>query len=126
MSDFLTQPEWADRCGVSRRTFYAWRAAGLIPAPDVNLPGQLRWSIGLVERTMRGFRRPVTGRPAFGSKSSRRRQRGFQSQASRFEQSPRSLHRTGVSGQVISERHAPEVSENGSASPRNSIEQVTR
>ena len=69
MSDFVTQPEWAKRCGVSMRTFYTWRASGLIPEPDVNLPGQMRWSGGLVERTMRGFRRPVTGRPAFGQKA---------------------------------------------------------
>ena len=68
-SEYVTQPQWAARCGVSRRTFLNWRAAGIIPEPDVNLPGQLRWTVALVEKTMRGFRRPAIGRPrSFGAK----------------------------------------------------------
>lgn len=57
------------RCGVSRTTFYQWRCEGRIPEPDIAIPGVLRWSVGLVERTMRGFRRPKVGRPVFGRKS---------------------------------------------------------
>lgn len=52
--------------------------------------------------------------------------RALKPSASRFQQSSRSLHGAGVSGELISERHAPEVSEALSGSPRNSIEQVTR
>lgn len=50
-----------------------------------------------------------------------RQQRVLQSHASRFQQSSRSLHGAGVSGQLISERHAPEVSEALSGSPLNRV-----
>lgn len=111
---FITQRAWAERCGVSLRTFYSWRAEGRIPAPDIDLPGQLRWSAELVERTMRGFRRPKVGRPlAFGQKG-----QAFQAR----------LQRGGNHLQLnrVSSLHAGSMTQDGSALPVNSIEQVPR
>jgi DNA-binding transcriptional MerR regulator len=106
VSDFLTQKAWAERLGVSARTFRRWRAEGRIPAPDVNLPGRPRWTVKAVEQTMRRFK--VS-------------QRGFQSHAARFQHSERSLHHAGVSQQAIRDVHARQSDESADVTLRNSI-----
>ena len=135
MSDYVTQPEWARRCGVSLRTFYTWRAAGLIPAPDVNLPGQIRWTAVLVERTMRGFRRPKLGRPVGAFQ---RKQRPFKALATRpqrrecalvssnHEVQDRSLDSQGVSGEAVGQRHAEQSVTTNGARPCNPVAESAR
>ena len=119
MTGFLTQSEWARRLGVSIRTFRRWRAAGFIPLPDGAMPGRPRWSEALVEKTRLTLN--ITKRGLLN-----RQQRVFQPRPSSSQQIHRSLDGVGISGELVSERHAPEVSEALSGSPRNSIEQVTR
>jgi hypothetical protein len=57
VSDFLTQAAWAERFGVTTRTFLRWRRAGRIPAPDLVVSSIPRWSIKVVNQTMRRLTR---------------------------------------------------------------------
>lgn len=102
MSDFLTQSAWAERLGVSIRTFRRWRAAGLIPPPDCAVPGYPRWSLRLVAKTTLVVK--VAKRGLF--------QRGFQSRAARFQQGKGALNGAGITGEAGGEgavRHAASV-----------------
>lgn len=110
MADFLTQPEWAERCGVSMRTFYNWRVSGVIPEPDIEITGRLRWSAALVEKTMRSFRRPKVGRPL---NLSRRRNGSLQPLPSRRVKRDRSLEGADVSAEDVGVLHDSEFAAGG-------------
>lgn len=101
---FIGQKAWADRLGVSVRTFRRWRESGLIPLPDCVAPGNPRWSMELVNRT-----------------TLRRRNGAFQSHSARFVQEQGSAKGSRLSPQDVGVRHADSVGASGSGEQSDSF-----
>lgn len=117
MTGFLTQSVWAERLGVSVRTFRRWRQAGFIPPPDCAVPGYPRWSLGLVAKTTLIVK--VQKRGLFQRHESKR---AFQPSASRSEQRKGTDHGAFVSGESFDQVHAADSRKADEAGHLHSLE----
>lgn len=48
-NEFISSTNLARRWGIQRSTVWRWRTLGIIPAPDVEMNGRVKWKISTVE-----------------------------------------------------------------------------
>jgi hypothetical protein len=114
VSDFLTQSAWAERLGVSVRTFRRWRESGFIPEP-AELPFREvrpRWSLAVVNRVTPQL--PVAKRGLV--------QRRFQSRPSKSQHAKGTLHASALSRQHVVDSHATKDAGNDAGALLHSME----